>query len=245
MFFLGLKFRYLKSRLLLLACTIFLNHLSAQILSIAPGMEFNVKGGTTMVAGRADFNLSGDFTFTNNSLYVDLVPNKINGLSTMQRVYKFTNTVYYMQGRINLNYLESELNGIPESELKFLYNNGLGWQEDYNSTVNTNINLVEGGAMNYTKLDAFTAGKYLATDEIISVRANPNPSTTEFNVMVMAKGQAEIELTVMDARGAIVETKKTRPYQNIKVGRNLPNGTYVIRAIQGNKPIAAIRVVKM
>ena len=222
-----------------------INVLKAQILSVSPGTEFNVKGGTKMVADRADFNFTGDFTFTNNSLNVDLVPNKINGISTMQRVYKFTNTVYYMQGRINLNYLESELNGIPESELKFLYNNGLGWQDDYNSSVNTGINLVEGGVMNYTKLDAFTAGKYLATDEIISVRATPNPSATEFNVMVLAKGQAEIELTVLDIRGAVVETKKTRPYQNIKVGRNLANGTYVIRAVQGNKPIAAIRVVKL
>ena len=222
-----------------------INVLKAQILSVAPGTEFNVKGGTKMVADRADFNFTGDFTLTNNTLNVDLVTNKINGVSAMQRVYKFTNTVYYMQGRINLNYLESELNAITESELKFLYNNGLGWQEDYNSTVNTNINLVEGGSMNYTKLDAFTAGKYLATDEIISVRASPNPSTTEFNVMVLAKGQDEIELTVLDIRGAVVETKKTRPYQSIKVGRNLTNGTYVIRAIQGNKPIAAIRVVKL
>ena len=222
-----------------------INVLKAQILSVALGTEFNVKGGTKMVADRADFNFTGDFTFTNNTLNVDLVPNKINGISTMQRVYKFTNTVYYMQGRINLNYLESELNGIPESELKFLYNNGLGWQEDNNSSVNTGANLLEGGTMNYTKLDAFTAGKYLATDDIISVSAYPNPSTTEFNVMVLAKGQAEIEITVMDIRGAIVETKKTRPYQSIKVGRNLANGTYVIRAIQGNKPIAAIRVVKM
>ena len=235
----------LYSSFFIVICFSLINVLEAQILSVAPGTEFNVKGGTKMVADRADFNFSGDFTFTNNTLYVDLVPNKINGVSTMQRVYKFTNTVYYMQGRINLNYLESELNGIPESELKFLYNNGLGWQDDYNSSVNTGINLVEGGAMNYTKLDAFTAGKYLATDEIISVRATPNPSATDFNVMVLAKGQAEIELTVLDIRGAVVETKKTRPYQNTKLGANLPNGTYVIRAIQGNKPIAAIRVVKL
>ena len=233
------------SFLITLAFSSSLNYLDAQILSVAPGTEFNVKGGTKMVAERAEFNFSRDFTFTNNTLYVDLVPNKINGVSTIQRVYKFTNTVYYLQGRINLNYLETELNGIPESELKFLYNNGLGWQEDNNSSVNTGANLLEGSAMNYTKLDAFTAGKYLATDEIISVSAYPNPSTTEFNVMVLAKGQAEIEVTVMDIRGAIVETKKTRPYQRIKVGRNLPNGTYVIRAVQGNKPIAAIRVVKM
>jgi len=231
--------------LIMLICCSCMGVLNAQILSVAPGTEFNVKGGTNMMADRTDFNFSGDFTFTNNTLNLDLVPNKINGVSIMQRVYKFTNTVYYMQGRINLNYLENELNGIPESELKFLYNNGLGWQEDYNSSVNTGINLVEGGAMNYTKLDAFAAGKYLATDEIISVRANPNPSTTDFNVMVMAKGQAEIELTVMDARGAIVETKKTRPYQSIKLGRNLINGIYTIRAVQGNKPIAAIRVVKL
>ena len=235
----------LYSSFFIVICFSLINVLEAQILSVAPGTEFNVKGGTKMVADRADFNFTGDFTFTNNTLYVDLVPNKINGVSTMQRVYKFTNTVYYMQGRINLNYLESELNGIPESELKFLYNNGLGWQDDYNSSVNTGINLVEGGAMNYTKLDAFTAGKYLATDEIISVRATPNPSATDFNVMVLAKGQAEIELTVLDIRGAVVETKKTRPYQNTKLGANLPNGTYVIRAIQGNKPIAAIRVVKL
>ncbi len=150
-----------------------------------------------------------------------------------------------MQGRINLDYLESELNGIPELDLKFLYNNGSGWVDDYNSSLNTSGNLLESGAMNYTKLDAFTAGKYLATDEIISVRATPNPSATDFNVMVLAKGQAEIELTVMDTRGAIVETKKTRPYQSIKLGRNLVNGIYIIRAVQGNKPIAAIRVVKL
>ena len=231
--------------LLVLICCSCMGVLKAQILSVAPGTEFNVKGGTKMVADRADFNFSGDFTLTNNTLNVDLVPNKINGVTTMKRIYKFTNTVYYMQGRINLNYLENELNGIPESELKFLYNNGLGWQDDYNSSVNTSTNQLEGGAMNYTKLDAFTSGKYLVEDEIISVRATPNPSTTDFNVMVLAKGQAEIELSIMDIRGAIVETKKTRPYQNTKLGANLPNGTYVIRAVQSNKPIAAIRVVKL
>ena len=219
--------------------------LSAQILSVAPGTDFNVKGGTTMVADRADFNFSGDFTFTNNTLYLDLVPNKINGVLTMQRVYKFTNTVYYMPGSISLNYLDRELSGIPEMELKFLYNNGLGWVDDHNSTLKAGFNLLEGGAMNSVKLDAFTAGKYLATDEIISLTAYPNPSAAEFNVMVLAKGEAEIELTVVDIRGAIVLRKKTRPYQNNKLGATLVNGTYVIRAVQGNKPIAAIRVVKL
>lgn len=220
-------------------------HSYAQILSVAPGTEFNVKGGTKMVAERVDFNFSGDFTLTNNTLNVDLVPNKIAGVSIMQRVYKFTNTVYYMQGRINLNYLESELNGIPESELKFLYNNGAGWVDDYNSIVNTNINLLESGPMNYTKLDAFTAGKYLVADELIVVKANPNPSPSEFQVTVFAKGQDEIEIVCMDMRGSIIERQKTRPYQTVRVGHNLPQGAYVIRAVQGNKPIAAIRVVKL
>lgn len=231
--------------LLVLVCCSSMSVLKGQILSVAPGTEFNIMSGTKMVADRADFNFSGDFTFTNNTLHVDLVPNKINGVSTMKRIYKFTNTVYYMQGRISLNYLENELNGIPESELKFLFNNGSGWQEDFNSNINNGINLLESGAMNYTKLDAFSAGKYLAADELIVVEANPNPSTTEFNVMVLAKGQAEIEITVMDMRGAVVETQKTRPYQNIRVGRNFTAGTYLIRAVQGNKPIASIRVVKL
>jgi len=218
---------------------------NAQIISVAPGTDFNVKSGTTMVADRVDFNFSGDFSLTGNTLNVDLVPAKISGISIMQRVYRFTNTVYYMAAKIGLNYRENELNGIGESDLSFLYNNTTGWVSDINSVLNAGNNLLESGALNYTKLDAFTAGKYLATDELIVVRANPNPSATEFNVTVLAKGQTEIDITVIDIRGAIIETQKTRPYQTIKLGRNYPQGTYVIRAVQGNKPIAAIRVVKL
>lgn len=198
-----------------------------------------------LVADRVDFNFTGDFTLTNNTLTVDLVPNNITGISTMQRLYRFTNTVYDLQGKLTLHYLENELNGISESELKFLYNSGSGWVDDYNTTLSTSNNLLEGGTMNNTKLDAFTAGKYLVAADLIDLKVYPNPSATEFNVMVLAKGQEEIELTVMDMRGAVLETKKTRLYQSTKLGRNLINGIYIIRAVQGNKPIASIRVVKL
>ena len=222
-----------------------INVLKAQILSVAPGTEFNVKGGTKMVADRADFNFSGDFTFTNNTLNVDLVPNKIADISTIQRIYRFTNSVNYMPARLSLNYLQSELNGIAELELEFLYNNGKGWVYDINNGLNTAINLLQGPSMQHTTFNAFTAGKYLVAEDLIEVQAYPNPSVTEFNVMVLAKGQFEIEITCVDMRGAIIETQITRPYQNVKLGSTFPNGTYIIRAVQGNKPMAAIRVIKL
>lgn len=221
------------------------NSLSAQILSVSPSSEFNIKAGTKLVAERVDFHFSGNFTFTDNTLNVDLAPNKIADISTIERMYRLTNSVYYMPARISLNYLQSELNGIRESELKLLYNNGKGWVDDNNNELNTSINLLLGGPMMYTNFDAFTAGKYLASEELIVVKAYPNPTANEFNVMVLAKGQFEIELTCIDMRGAIIETQKTRPYQNVRLGSNFPNGTYIIRAVQGSKPLAAIRVIKL
>ena len=226
-------------------CCSCINALTAQILSVAPGTAFAVKAGTKMVAERVDFNFSGNFTLTNNTLNVNLLPNKITGISTMQRMYTFTNTVDNLYGRIGLNYLESELNGIAESDLKFLYNNGTGWVDDYNSIVNTGINLLDGGPLNYSKFHAFLGGKYLAAAEVVVVKVYPNPSAAEFNVMVMASGVQEIELRIIDMRGTVIETKKTSPYQNVKMGRILLSGTYIIRAVQGNKPIAAIKVVKL
>jgi hypothetical protein len=219
--------------------------LNAQILSVAPGTDFNVKAGVELVADRVDFSFSGDFTFTNNTLNVDLVPNTIPDISTIQRIYRFTNSVNYMPARLSLNYLQSELNGIAELELEFLYNNGKGWVYDINNGLNTAINLLQGRSMQHTTFNAFTAGKYLVTEDLIEVQAYPNPSVTEFNVMVLAKGQFEIEITCMNILGQIIERHDIRPYQQLKVGHNFPKGTYIIRAVQGNKPIAAIRVVKL
>ena len=222
-----------------------INVLKAQILSVAPGTEFNIKAGTKISTERVDFIFFGDFTFTNNTLNVDLVPNKIEGISTIKRIYRFANSVNSMPARLSLNYLQSELNGIGELELEFLYNNGKGWVYDINNGLNTAINLLQGRSMQHTNFNAFTAGKYMVSEEIIIVKAYPNPTANEFNVMVLAKGQFEIELTCVDMRGAIIETQKIRPYQNVKMGSNFLNGTYIIRAAQGNKPIAAIRVIKL
>ena len=138
--------------LIICICCICFNPLSAQILSVAPSSEFNVKGATKMVADRVDFNFSADFTFTNNTMSVDLVPNKITGVSIIQRFYKFTNTVFYMSAKIGLNYRESELNGIGESDLKFLYNNSTGWVDDNNSVLNTGTNLLETGCLYCRKI---------------------------------------------------------------------------------------------
>lgn len=223
----------------------FTNHLQAQILSVAPGTDLNVKSGTDFVADRVDIKLFDDFTLTNNTLYVDLIPNTIMGFTTMQRLYKFTNTVSYLQGLLTINYLERELNGMVESDLKFLYNNGTSWVADNGSLNNTANNIITGGALSILKLDAFTAGNFLISGDVIVVKAFPNPSPREFNLMVMTSVQDEIELVVFDSRSVQVGKVQLRPYETIRIGQNLPGGNYVLKAMQGSKRIASIKVVKL
>jgi len=233
----------------LLCLTLFLiaglaNGIKAQIISIAPGTEFSVTAGTTFSAERIDFNMFGHYTITNNTLSVNAVPVNIKGISSIQRVYKFSNPLGFLLGNMVFNYLPHELNGLKESELKILYNDGTSWKDDKNSMVNLSTKSLYGGILNSTRIDAFSAGNLEASGDMVILRAYPNPTSSEFNVMVMTKGIEDIELVLMDVAGHIMEKMTLRPYTVRRIGSTLKSGNYVLHAMQGLKSISAIKVIK-
>lgn len=233
----------------LLYLTLFLitglpNFTKAQIISIAPGTEFSVAAGTTFSTERLEFHMFGHYSITNNTLNVNFEPITIKGISSIQRVYKFSNPLGFLLGSMVLNYQPQELNGLQESDLKLLYNDGTSWKDDKNSITNLSTKSLRGGILNSTRIDAFSAGKLEATGDLIIIRAYPNPTSSEFNVMVMTKGIEDVELVLMDVSGHMLQKLIVRPYETKRIGGGLSSGNYVLHAMQGNRLISATKIIK-
>ena len=119
--------------------TIELNNHS--ILSVASGSGFNVKAGTVIGAAGLDLTPSTDFSL-GTSLVLSGSANNSTTIAHINRNYQFGATTAAYSGLVQINYQDSELNGLAESGLKLLYNNGSAWATDSGSTNDATANAV-------------------------------------------------------------------------------------------------------
>jgi hypothetical protein len=77
----------------------------------------------------------------------------------------------------------------------------------------------------------------------MSVKVFPNPTTSNFNLQVVAGGLESVKVRILDAQGRFVKQLTVAPYQTVNVGAELKSGVYMIEARQGQE-VKTERVVK-
>ena len=145
----------------LLVCCSNIATVDAQIISVADCGSLSIKSGTILSADQLQIIPSADYTISENMLSLATSPSSSTGIANISRVYKFNKAISSFKGQFKLNYLDNELNGLTESGLKFLYNNGTAWTADNSSTVDAPNNQVQSSALNSVSIKELTAGKAL------------------------------------------------------------------------------------
>jgi hypothetical protein len=79
----------------------------------------------------------------------------------------------------------------------------------------------------------------------LQVKALPNPSQSSFQLNITGNGKGAIQLRVTDLQGRIMEARKLEgTMQQIKLGDNWQNGTYILEITQGTER-KTIQLVKL
>ena len=80
---------------------------------------------------------------------------------------------------------------------------------------------------------------------ILQVKVLPNPSQANFQLNITSNGREAIQLRVTDLQGRLMESRKLEgTMQQIKLGDNWRNGTYILEVIQGDER-KTIQLVKL
>ena len=145
----------------LLICCSKIATVDAQIISVADDAMLSIKSGTILTADQLQIIPSVDYTISENMLSLATSPSSSTGIANIRRVYKFNKVIRSFKGQFKLNYLDNELNGLTESGLKFLYNNGTAWTADNSSTVDAPNNQVQSSSLNSVSIKEITSGKAL------------------------------------------------------------------------------------
>ncbi len=85
------------------------------------------------------------------------------------------------------------------------------------------------------------------TDQLLNlqVKVLPNPSQVNFRLNITSNGREAIQLRVTDLQGRLMESRKLEgKVQQIKLGDNWFNGTYILEVIQGEER-KIIQLVKL
>jgi len=70
----------------------------------------------------------------------------------------------------------------------------------------------------------------------LQVKVLPNPSQNYFQLNITSNGKGVIHLRITDLQGRVVEERKSEgSYQQIKLGDNWRNGSYILEVMQGGE----------
>jgi myo-inositol-hexaphosphate 3-phosphohydrolase len=77
----------------------------------------------------------------------------------------------------------------------------------------------------------------------IEVKVYPNPTTSQFNVLVKSTGTEESVIRVLDLTGRFIKSVKVSSNSNVNLGSDLKAGSYMLEVRQG-KEVNTVRVMK-
>jgi hypothetical protein len=134
------------------------------ILSVGSSSALTVKSGTIFSADSLVLTPSSDLTLSNNTIQKSSTALNVVPAPGINRVYLLNNQVTFT-GTIQLYYQPSELNGNPESALRYTDSSvGGAWLASSSSTVNTSSHYVQqtAAARNFIGASASHQGTVLA-----------------------------------------------------------------------------------
>jgi hypothetical protein len=229
-----MKNKYIYLTLYLLGLLIPRMH--AQIVSVALDTGFNIKAGTVIGADGLDLKPASDFSFASSLSRSTIVSNPTS-TTTIKRSYKFEKTTALYSGEIKINYEDSELNGLSESNLLLFYNDGAAWFTDNSSINNAAANYQTAIVISKTLNELSLSSQELSNHDIdsnLAVHFILYPNPTRNGLTIKASNNASIDkIIVIDMLGKIVvEEFPKNNYINVE---RFASGTYLIKAFSGDK----------
>lgn len=121
-----------------------------------------------------------------------------------------------------------------------------GYVKDSKSCIGTQANIYVGpecdppiaGSKNNTTVAGVKPG-----NQILSVLAYPNPTSTEFTLQMMNSSKEKISIIITDIMGRKLQQVELNGKQQFRFGSDLQTGLYHVQVIQGNQK-QSIKVIK-
>jgi len=123
--------------------------------------NFNIKSATVVAVDQLDITPSANFSLNTgivrNTSYTNALPN-----NAISRFYKFGANTNPFSGVLKIYYAESELNSLPEGNLRIFYHNGFAWNLDANGSNNASSNFVLSSTLSNIILNELTVSVNVA-----------------------------------------------------------------------------------
>jgi len=97
--------------------------------------------------------------------------------------------------------------------------------------------------VNSKDLHSRPTGNDATTNDILSVKAWPNPSTDEFNLLVRDQTDELIRVNIYDMQGRLINTFSVKPNAILRFGNNLRGGMYIAEIRRGSS-VSRIKLIK-
>ena len=78
----------------------------------------------------------------------------------------------------------------------------------------------------------------------LEVLLSPNPTASQFTMVVHAPKQDAVQVRIMDVNGKTVYNAKTMPEHSLRIGESFISGVYMIEVRQGDQ-VKTLKAVKV
>jgi len=134
-----------------------LHHVRAQtIFYVVPGTTLTVGPGTSLSMDLLTLTPSSSFSLNDISVTKNTTITHPSANAYVSRVYTFSSTTGSFSGDIRMDYLDAELNGLPEASLQLNIYNGTAWQAYPAAANNTASNYVLTSSLSNVTLNELT-----------------------------------------------------------------------------------------
>jgi hypothetical protein len=240
-------------------CSIVSLQSAAQDITVTSGTAFKIAAndtfhvnGLTLVPSAA-FDLDG-LSITKNTT----ITNTVSGVTSISRYYLFSANSPAFSGTVQIDYLDTELNGLSESTLETNYYNGSAWSQVTSATNDATNNYVLTNALTSATLReialassssplpvewlAFTATKQ-EHDVLLEWSTAQEMNTLDFVVQHSIDGEVFANLTTQAAAG---NSSTIQEYNYVHTSPVLGYNYYRIfqRDFDGESSYSKIRKVK-
>ena len=222
--------------------TFYCYELSAQIITVNEKSTINLTNKSSISFSGIELSPRSDYIITGPKKFnFSPEPVLIRNSSSINRVYEISNGLDNFIGLVTFNYMQSELNGLKESDLSLeLLDENDNWIS-FSPTIDYVNNTIAYDFDNLVSFKSITAGSKtnklsIATVDSSNIKIFPNP-TADYIFIYPAANYKSILYDISGKR--ILESHSSQ----INISR-LPVGSYFLQLKSENNKISKFNVIK-
>jgi len=226
-----------------LSLVLFSSIISAQTLILSSGSSINILDNSSVSVGGLELAPSSTYTIAGPNAFDRIsTPIVVGDNSSINRVYSMTEALSDYLGVITFSYDDSELNGIPETDLVLEVQDGNGvWNnvtpiiDDINNTLTYDFTEL----VSFTTVTASSVNGTLSVEPVVvdtNIKAYPNPATN----YIFIKSELNHKSTLYNMAGQRVLESNAKQL-NVS---DLPNGVYLLYLKSTNNTTSTFKIIK-